>query len=46
MKKRFFANGIMRGTSTTPPLFTPMGPFTREMSIATFNQMDPAALLG
>jgi hypothetical protein len=40
-----FANGIMRGTSTTELVFSPMELFTRQQSIVTFFRTDPAALL-
>ena len=30
------ANGIMSGTSTTPPTFSPLGTYTREQAIVTF----------
>jgi uncharacterized protein YkwD len=37
--------GIMSGTSATPPLFSPLTPYTREQSIITFGRIDLPALL-
>jgi hypothetical protein len=34
-----FAKGIMNGTSTNPPLFSPKTAYTREQSIVTFNNI-------
>ena len=33
------ANGIMSGTSVTPPMFSPLANYTREQSIVTFNNI-------
>ena len=39
------ANGIMQGTSTNPPMFSPKTNYTREQSIITFNNINPIGIL-
>ena len=40
------AKGIMSGTSTTTPTFSPKDTYTRQQSIMTFNNIDLAVLTG
>ena len=38
------ANGIMNGTATNPPMFSPKDDYTREQSIVTFNNIKHSTL--
>ena len=39
------ANGIMSGTSSTAPIFSPKSTYTRQESIVTFNNINPDTLI-